>query len=155
MGALDTQVGGDHYRTLGIQPVEFAMTQGYDFAAASILKYVTRHRTKAGRQDVEKALHFVGLRSQVVEKHALANFLGAVRAMWRATGLTWFLTISGRAQWQTDMLTYCEANGIAGDDATALLALEDWVNGNAAAEPKLADAIARLVAGYDAGAMPA
>lgn len=60
--ALKVQVGGGHYAKLKIQTVEFVMTNRWDFCAGSIVKYLTRYRDKNGRQDLEKAKHFVQLR---------------------------------------------------------------------------------------------
>lgn len=59
---LAVQHGGGHYKNKAIQPVEFAMVNGLDACAFSILKYVTRHREKAGELDLRKAYHFVELR---------------------------------------------------------------------------------------------
>ena len=59
---LTVQVGGQHYKTLAMQPVVFATANRYDPCAFSILKYVTRWRSKNGVQDLEKALHFAQLR---------------------------------------------------------------------------------------------
>lgn len=60
--ALKVQVGGGHYAKLKIQPVEFIMENQWDFCAGSVVKYLTRYRDKNGRQDLEKAKHFVQLR---------------------------------------------------------------------------------------------
>lgn len=60
--AITTQVGGQHYLGLQIRPTEFAMTNGMDPCAHSVLKYVSRHRAKGGRLDLEKAIHFIELR---------------------------------------------------------------------------------------------
>lgn len=60
--ALAKQVAGDHYKSMRIQPVEFAMANRWDFCASSALKYILRHASKNGRQDLEKALHFIELR---------------------------------------------------------------------------------------------
>ena len=59
---LTTQVEGDYYSRLGIQPVQFSMVNKLDACAHSILKYTTRHREKNGRVDLEKAIHFIELR---------------------------------------------------------------------------------------------
>lgn len=42
--ALSRQVGGDHYKVKGIQPVEFIRANGLDFFEGSAVKYITRHR---------------------------------------------------------------------------------------------------------------
>ena len=56
---LETQVGGSHYKDMPIQPVEFCQTNGLRFCEASAIKYICRHRNKNGRQDLEKAIHFL------------------------------------------------------------------------------------------------
>ena len=55
--ALDTQVAGDHYKKLKIQPMVYAFENKLDPLQFSIVKYVTRFRDKAGKQDLEKARH--------------------------------------------------------------------------------------------------
>lgn len=63
--ALSTQVGGGHYKALTIQPVEFCHANNIPFLEGSIIKYVVRHRDKNGRQDLEKARHFIDLLIQL------------------------------------------------------------------------------------------
>lgn len=58
---LDVQVGGGHYKDFPIQPVEFCYHNGIPFIEGNIIKYVTRHRFKNGKQDLEKAIHFLQL----------------------------------------------------------------------------------------------
>lgn len=59
MSALDTQVGGDHYRAGGIQPVQYSEANDLRFLEGCVVKRVTRHNrpTGKGRQDIEKAIH--------------------------------------------------------------------------------------------------
>lgn len=54
---LAEQVGGDHYKTLAIQPVEYCQKNRLGYIESNVVKYVTRHRAKNGRQDIEKAIH--------------------------------------------------------------------------------------------------
>ncbi|MBS0227692.1 MAG: DUF3310 domain-containing protein [Proteobacteria bacterium] len=61
MSALDTQVGGDHYKTMKIQPIEFIHANGLDFFQANIVKYITRHKHKNGAADLRKAIHYAQL----------------------------------------------------------------------------------------------
>ena len=56
---LAIQVGGGHYKDLKIQPVEYIHANGLPFIEGCVVKYVTRHRAKNGRADVEKAIHFL------------------------------------------------------------------------------------------------
>lgn len=58
---LDTQVSGDHYKKLKIQPIEYIHANGIPFAEGSVIKYVTRWRDKNGIKDLEKAKHFIEL----------------------------------------------------------------------------------------------
>ena len=59
--ALDTQIGGGHYKGLKIQPVEYVHQNGIGFIEGSVIKYVTRWRAKGGIADLEKARHFLDL----------------------------------------------------------------------------------------------
>ena len=61
MSALRDQHGGSHYRDLAIQPVQYIHANGIDFMAGSAIKYLTRHRSKGGADDIRKAMHFCRL----------------------------------------------------------------------------------------------
>ena len=61
MSALDIQEGGDHYRKLKIQPIEFIHANELDFLQGNVVKYITRHKNKNGAADVRKALHYCQL----------------------------------------------------------------------------------------------
>lgn len=56
-----TQVGGDHYRTLKLQPIEYISANGFDFMTGNVIKYISRHKAKGGAQDVRKAIHYCKL----------------------------------------------------------------------------------------------
>lgn len=59
--AKDTQVGGDHYKWMAIQPAEYAHRNGLGFLEGNVVKYVTRHDRKGGKQDLLKAIHCLQL----------------------------------------------------------------------------------------------
>ena len=59
--ALKTQVGGDHYKKLKIQPVEFIHANEIDFLSGNVIKYISRHNDKNGAADVRKAIHYCQL----------------------------------------------------------------------------------------------
>jgi hypothetical protein len=59
--ATDIQVGGSHYKDMAIQPVEYIHANKLTFLEGNVVKYITRHRAKNGRKDVEKALHYCQL----------------------------------------------------------------------------------------------
>lgn len=58
---LDSQVGGTHYKDLKIQPIEFIHANNIPFCEANAIKYLCRWRQKNGRQDLEKARHYIDL----------------------------------------------------------------------------------------------
>jgi hypothetical protein len=61
MSALDTQIGGSHYKDCNIQPIEYIEANKLGFVEGNIIKYVTRHESKGGKADLEKAKHFIDL----------------------------------------------------------------------------------------------
>lgn len=66
MNATNTQVGGTHYKELPIQPVEYIHRNGLGFLEGNVVKYITRHRVKSGKADVEKAMHYCALILQLM-----------------------------------------------------------------------------------------
>jgi hypothetical protein len=62
---LETQVGGEHYRNMKIQPVEFIHANNLGFLEGCIIKRICRWRNKNGIQDLEKIKHEVDLLIQL------------------------------------------------------------------------------------------
>lgn len=61
MSVWNTQVGGDHYSKLPIQPFRYSMENGLDPMQHTVIKYVTRFRDKGGIADLEKAKQTIDL----------------------------------------------------------------------------------------------
>lgn len=61
VSALQTQVGGDHYKDMAIQPIEYILANKLDYCEANVVKYVSRWRHKGGIKDLEKAKHYLDL----------------------------------------------------------------------------------------------
>lgn len=59
--ALDVQIGGSHYKSLAIQPMEYSMANKLDACQHTIIKYVTRFRDKGGIGDLKKARHTIDM----------------------------------------------------------------------------------------------
>ena len=59
LSSLLTQVGGDHYKKMLIQPAEFINKNKLLFAEGNAIKYICRHSTKGGIQDIDKAIHYL------------------------------------------------------------------------------------------------
>lgn len=53
------QVGGSHYQVAAIQPWDIMAAYGLDPWSANVVKYILRFPYKAGRQDLEKAQHYI------------------------------------------------------------------------------------------------
>lgn len=56
----EEQVSGGHY-LLPVQPGEFCQKNGLRWCEANVVKYVVRHRTKGGAEDIHKAIHYLKL----------------------------------------------------------------------------------------------
>lgn len=59
MKATDIQVGGQHYRDMKIQPIEYILENGLGYCEANVIKYVSRWRHKNGVEDLRKAKHYI------------------------------------------------------------------------------------------------
>jgi hypothetical protein len=59
--ALSTQISGDHYKKLTIQPIEFIHANNIPFCEGNIIKYAARWRDKGGTKDLEKIIHYAQL----------------------------------------------------------------------------------------------
>lgn len=53
------QVGGTHYDTLKIEPIDYIEANNLDFHEGNIIKYVTRWKTKNGLEDLKKAKWYI------------------------------------------------------------------------------------------------
>ncbi len=66
-----TQIGGSHYQHFKIQPIEFILQNELDFPTGNVIKYVCRHGFKNGKEDLEKAKHYIDL--LIHEKYGNSN----------------------------------------------------------------------------------
>lgn len=99
------QIGGDHYQSLGVHPDHFATANDWDATAFSILKYLTRWRSKEGLKDLQKAHHFVERRTG-----------------FQQVGLT-----PDPSTQVVAMAAYLRLNKIPAADTRAFMLLEQWV----------------------------
>lgn len=61
MGAFDNQIGGNHYKSFKIQPVEFIHINKLGYIVGNIIKYVCRYKFKNGIEDLRKARHYIDM----------------------------------------------------------------------------------------------
>ena len=59
MTALDKQVAGNHYKTMIIQPLEYALANDLGICEHAVVKYISRWRDKGGVEDLRKAAHYI------------------------------------------------------------------------------------------------
>ena len=64
------QVGGDHYKTMKIQPIEYILANDLGFCEANIVKYISRYKQKNGVQDVRKVIHYAEMLLAHLEEQA-------------------------------------------------------------------------------------
>lgn len=76
---LDKQVGGNHYKDLAIQPVEYIFKNNIGYIEGCVIKYVTRWQNKGGLQDLEKAKHFLELLIELQNQKAKDGMLELVQ----------------------------------------------------------------------------
>lgn len=55
--AMQRQEGGLHYKELAIQPIEFCQKNHLNYCESNVIKYVCRHQSKNGAEDIRKAIH--------------------------------------------------------------------------------------------------
>ena len=63
-----TQVGGDHYSKMKIQPIDFITANGIGYIEGNIIKYVCRYKSKNGVEDLKKAQHYLQMLIEQEEK---------------------------------------------------------------------------------------
>ncbi len=61
MSAMQNQVGGDHYRKMAIQPIEYILANDLGFVEGAVIKCVSRWKEKGGIEDLEKARHLLAM----------------------------------------------------------------------------------------------
>lgn len=126
MDALKTQVGGNHYKSMAIQPTEFAMAHDFDPCAFSILKYTSRYMNKNGAQDIQKAIHFIDLRLTCPPRRLAAPF---------------------------SVAEYCHLNRLGVNETRALEALSYWmIEGDDSYSVDVRDALIEIMNALNASA---
>lgn len=63
--ALDKQEGGAHYKDCAIQPIEYIHANKLGYIEGNVVKYITRHTSKGGAEDVRKVIHYCELLLQL------------------------------------------------------------------------------------------
>lgn len=85
--AMDVQIGGDHYKKLKIQPMEYSMANNLDACQHTAIKYITRFRDKGGVADLEKAKHVIDMLIEFEQKNRSEAALEALARNAQELGL--------------------------------------------------------------------
>ena len=70
MTALEVQEGGNHYKSMTIQPVEYIHANQIGYFEGCVIKYVSRWKLKNGIEDLKKARHFLDLLIELESKES-------------------------------------------------------------------------------------
>lgn len=67
--ALNSQVGGDHYKDFPIQPIEFILKNDLDFLQGCVVKRICRYNKPGGKrvEDLQKIKHEIDLLIELKE----------------------------------------------------------------------------------------
>jgi hypothetical protein len=55
----EIQIGGNHYKNLEIQPIDYILGNQLGYAEGNVIKYVSRWRDKGGIEDLRKAKQYI------------------------------------------------------------------------------------------------
>jgi len=66
--ALESQIGGDWYKSDKIQWVEFVYANNIPSIEGAVIKYMLRWKKKNGVEDLKKAIHYIQLLIELEEK---------------------------------------------------------------------------------------
>ena len=69
--ALDVQIGGTHYASKTIQPVQYIHANDIGFFEGNVIKYVSRWKDKGGIEDLKKARHYIDLLLELEDRAVL------------------------------------------------------------------------------------
>lgn len=61
MNPLKEQIGGSHYKKMAIQPMEFIIANKMDFMEGCVIKYISRYKSKGGKEDLLKIKHYIDM----------------------------------------------------------------------------------------------
>lgn len=69
ISANEKQIAGDHYKEYGdLQPWDVVLAWKLGYLEGTALKYIARHKKKNGKEDIQKAIHFLEKLLEVYDK---------------------------------------------------------------------------------------
>ena len=61
MKAIESQIGGEHYKNMKFQPIQLITSLKCSFIQGCIIKYITRYKYKNGAEDIKKCINYAQL----------------------------------------------------------------------------------------------
>ncbi len=65
--AIDKQIGGNHYKSFAIAPIEFISKNNLSFIQGCVIKYICRFDKKNGVEDLDKIIHYCELQKELLK----------------------------------------------------------------------------------------
>ena len=65
--ATNKQIGGNHYKSFAIAPIEFISKNNLSFIQGCIIKYICRFDKKNGVEDLDKIIHYCELQKELLQ----------------------------------------------------------------------------------------
>lgn len=78
MTTINHQVGGNHYKSMKIQPIQYILDNCLGYCEANIVKYISRWRQKNGIEDLRKARHYIDI---LIERELEQGHSGAIQTV--------------------------------------------------------------------------
>ena len=67
MSSFDKQIGGNHYTSFKIPPIEVISKNTLSFIQGCIIKYICRFDKKNGVEDLDKIIHYCELQKELLQ----------------------------------------------------------------------------------------
>lgn len=140
-----SQIGGEHYKNMAIQPFEYAMANQMNAGQFAVVKYVSRYLRKGGIEDLKKAKHFLDLMIALEERKGTQSNLSPASEDWKRTDDgVWFYKPHGKwlgtydatvtspyaSAWSAEREVWVDVPTNLSDADASKKAIEEWHRNN-------------------------
>ena len=80
---MKVQIGGDHYKTMAIQPITFIQANRLGWEEGNVVKYVSRWEKKGGIEDLKKARDILDKKIAFEEAQARSGLMEYLSALFK------------------------------------------------------------------------
>lgn len=96
--ALVNQIGGSHYKSLQMQPIELIVKAELSYIQGNIVKYITRYKNKNGKEDIRKCMHYAELAIELKSCGPISKNLGLAYS---------YCKVNNLSKYQTNIIAAC------------------------------------------------